>query len=87
MEARRMLAMVVREGISPDCIRRSSQQKLNGSRRDWNITKGEKLAEFGTITWSRALADVHLEDAETYCADIEAWAKSILEDTDFLAND
>lgn len=51
-----------------------------GQRR--SIVKGEKFAGFGTIAWTRTIADVRLTDAEEYCSDVRLWAKSIVADID-----
>jgi uncharacterized protein YecE (DUF72 family) len=83
LEARRMLALYIQEGVSPTELRRRGRQSLDSGQRDWSVTKGVKLAEAEEIPWSRSIADVRLEEAEAYCADVEAWAKSVLEDTEF----
>jgi hypothetical protein len=84
LEARKMVALFVQHGISPDDIRRRMQQKLDKIHRGWSITKGEKLAEFDMIVWSRSIADIRVDSAEIYCADVDGWAKSVVEDTEFI---
>jgi len=33
------------------------------------------------IAWSRTIADARLSTAEQYCADVRAWAESVLADS------
>ena len=79
-----MLALYVRQGISPNDLRRRMQQELDNGHRSWSVTKGEKLSKIDSIVWSRSIADIRLDNAETYCADVDVWAKSVLEDTESI---
>ena len=84
LETREMVAQFVRQGISPANLSRRNRQRLDGSRRDWSITRGAKLVGFDAIIWSRTIADIRVNDPDIYCADIERWAKSIVEDTEIV---
>jgi len=81
LEARKMLAQFVQKGVTPAAMRRQNRSRFDSGRRTWSVTKGAKLSEFDTITWSRTIADVRLDYPEVYCTDVKQWAKSILEDT------
>ena len=82
LEARDMVAQLIRQEIPPAGIRKENRQRLDNGHRTWSITKGAKLSEFDRIVWSRTIADVRFDSPENYCTDIESWAKSLLEDTD-----
>lgn len=82
LEVRKMVAQFVEEGVTPAEIRKRNRARLDSRQREWSITKGPKLAEFDTITWSRTIADVRLDDPQTYCADVERWAESVLADAE-----
>ena len=58
--------------------------KFDSGHRTWNFTKGGKLAGVENILWSRTIADVRLDTADQYCADVLSWGKSILVDTEAL---
>jgi hypothetical protein len=85
LEARKMLAQFIQEGVTPAEMRQRNRSRLDSAQRTWSVTKGAKLAEFDTIAWSRTIASVRLEDVESYCADIKLWAISVLEDTEPMA--
>jgi hypothetical protein len=84
LEARKMLALYVRQGISPNDLRRRMQQELDNGHRSWSVTKGERFSKIDSKVWSRSIADIRLDNAETYCVDIDVWAKSVLEDTESI---
>jgi hypothetical protein len=84
LEARKMIARFIREGITPAVIRKENRLMVDGGHRTWSINKVEKLSEFDAIIWSRSLADVRTDDPGTYCSDVRLWAGSILEDTESL---
>ena len=85
LEARRMLAQFVQGEITPAEYRKRQRGKFDQSRRAWRVTRGEKLAAFGMIVWSRTIADVCLTDAEQYCEDVRLWAESVLADSASLS--
>lgn len=71
-------------GLTPDEVRRRHRRDVDSGRRTWSITKGPKLAGVETISWSRTIADVRLDTAAHYCADVRAWAETILADSAVL---
>ncbi len=82
LEAREMLRQFVRKGITPARLRRENRAKVDGGRRKWSITQGDKYARFDSIVWTRTIADVRLDDPQVYCADVRQWAESVLADTE-----
>lgn len=81
---RERLLQYVNSEASPSMIADSDCRKFDNGHRTWSFTKGEKLAGVEDIVWSRTIADVRLDTAEHYCADVLAWGKSILSDTEAL---
>ena len=45
------------------------------------MPSGEDLPGFESLTWSRSIADLHLDDPQTYSAGVQQWARSVLQDT------
>jgi hypothetical protein len=86
-EARNILARFIRDGMTPVQIRRQNRSRLDSRHRSWSITKGAKLPEFDSIVWTRTIADVRLDDPETYCKDVIVWAERVLADTEGLIQD
>jgi hypothetical protein len=84
LEAREMIAQFIQDGVTPTEMRKQNRSRLDSRHRRWSIIKGTELSEFDTIVWTRTIADVRLDDPETYCADVRLWAASILADTELL---
>lgn len=84
LEARKMIAQFVQDGIPPAEMRRRYRLKLESRHRTWRVTKDAKLSEFDTIIWTRTIADVRFGDPQVYCADVKRWATSALADTELL---
>ncbi len=84
--ARDLLYQFVYRGLTPAVARRKNRKKLDSGKRDWNLTKGEKLPGVEVVKWTFTIADVRLDTAEHYCADVRRWAESVLADTEKLVD-
>jgi hypothetical protein len=78
---RDLLSRFVEENLDPQTARHEIQQSPQGSQRGWSLTRGEKHPGVATIRWTRTVADLRLDSPDHYCADVRAWARSILEDS------
>jgi hypothetical protein len=85
LATRRLLARLVDAAITPATARRQGRGAAGGERRTWSFTRGPKLAGVDNIRWTCTIADVRLDSAEQYCADVCRWAASVLADTAALA--
>ncbi|MCK6630388.1 MAG: DUF5946 family protein [Anaerolineae bacterium] len=86
LEARELLVKFMRQGQTPAEIRRQNHQRLDSGRRTWSVTRGEKFSPAG-VSWTRTIADVRLDNAEVYQADVTLWARAVLADTEDLLHD
>jgi hypothetical protein len=80
IEVYKLLIKFVREDWTPEMARRQNRVAADSGKRDWSFTKGEKLPGVEDILWQYTIADVRLDAAEHYCADVRRWAESILQD-------
>ncbi|HSM58288.1 MAG TPA: DUF5946 family protein [Candidatus Sulfomarinibacteraceae bacterium] len=85
LEAREMLSQFVNHGLTPAEARRKHSQTLDRAQRPWRVTEGEKITEVADIRWQRTIADVRLDNADLYRADVRRWAASVVADTEQLA--
>ena len=67
-------------GLHPDEARARVRSEVGSNKRTWSFTRGEKLVGVAGIAWTRTIAEVRLDTAEHYCADVRAWAASIIAD-------
>jgi hypothetical protein len=78
---RELLVQFIEQDKTPAEVRAQNRRKLDSHQRKWSITKGERISTEG-LTWTRTIAAVRLDNPDTYCADVELWAKSVLADTE-----
>jgi hypothetical protein len=78
--ARKMLAQFIRQGVNPSTMRQQMRDQMDSGKRKQSITRGPKLVAVGSVKWTRTIANVRLDDAQTYCADVRQWAESVLQD-------
>jgi hypothetical protein len=82
--ARDLLYQFVYRGLTPAAARRQNRKKLDSRKRDWSLTKGEKLPGVEAVKWTFTIADVRLDTAEHYTRDVRRWAERVLADTEQL---
>ncbi len=84
LEVRKLLSKFVYDNWTPAMARRQYRVSADSGHRTWSFTKGAKLAGVENVSWSFTIADIRLDSAEIYCADVTRWAKQILADTEDL---
>jgi hypothetical protein len=86
LAVRELLYEFIFRDLTPAMARQQNRMKLDSGHRTWNLTKGVKLPSVENIKWTYTIADVQLDTAETYCADVLRWAERILENSEQLVN-
>jgi hypothetical protein len=78
--------MLVRflNGLTPEAARHDSRKAVDAGNRMYSFTRGPKLVGVESITWTRTIADIRLDTAEHYCADVWAWAEQVVRDSEDL---
>jgi hypothetical protein len=71
-------------GTTPAEARRRSRWAVASGNRTYSFTKGPKLAGVEAIAWTRTIADVRLDMAEHYRADVRALAERVVRDAEAL---
>ena len=84
LQSRALLAEFVEQGHIRIRYAGSIARHLIISSAPGASPRGDRLAEFDRIIWTRTIADLHTEEPVQYCKDVRAWAESILADTEFL---
>jgi hypothetical protein len=82
LEVRKLLSKFIYEGWTPEMARRQNRVSADSGHRTWSFTKGAKLPGVEQIVWTYTIADVRLDTAEAYCADVRQWAEHILADSE-----
>jgi hypothetical protein len=77
----RLLHEFVYDGLTPAAARRRLQRPMGSDQRQWSLVNGPKLPGVEDIAWSFTIAEVRLDTAEHYQADVRAWAEAVLADS------
>ena len=80
LETRQLLRAFLDENKGPAEIRRQNSLKVDSGHRQWKIASSDNLPVIHGATWTKTVLDVRLENAETYRADVTAWARAALVD-------
>ncbi|HEY3311081.1 MAG TPA: DUF5946 family protein [Anaerolineales bacterium] len=79
---RQLLREFLVERKSPLEVRRQNRDVVDSGRRKWKIRSNDGLAKISRTTWTKTILDVRMTTPEVYCADITAWAKAALKDSE-----
>ena len=73
------------ENKSPAYIRKQSKDVVDSGKRKFKIKSKTGLPVINKTAWRKTILDVRAENAEVYCEDVTAWARSVLEEAEELA--
>ena len=67
------------EKKSPSYIRKQNRDIVDSGKRTFKIAEKNGLPKINRTQWTKTILDVRMDmGAEVYCADVEAWAMSVL---------
>ena len=70
------------ENKSPAYIRKQNKDVVDSGKRTFKIQSKTGLPVIDKTTWRKTILDVGAENAEVYCEDVTAWARSVLEEAE-----
>jgi hypothetical protein len=85
LSMRELLREFLVENKSPVQIRRQNKAMVDSGNRTWKITSRDGLPKITRVNWTRTILDVHLDTSAVYCADVTAWARTALDDSQSIA--
>ena len=68
----------------PAFIRKQNKDLVDSGKRKFKIKSRDGLPVINKTIWTKTILDVHTENAEVYCEDINSWANSVLGDAQGL---
>jgi hypothetical protein len=77
---RDLLREFIVEGKSPSVIRQQVKDSVDSGKRTFKFKSKDGKPVIHKSTWTRTILDVRTENPETYCADVAAWARAVLEE-------
>jgi hypothetical protein len=80
LHERELLREFLVENKPPAFIRKQNKDLVDSGKRTFKIKSRDGRRIIQKSAWTKTILDVRFENAETYCADVTAWAKAVLED-------
>jgi hypothetical protein len=81
---RNLLREFLVENKPPAYIRKQNKDVVDSGKRTFKIKSKTGLPVIDKTTWRKTILDVRAENAEVYCENITAWARSVLEEAKTL---
>ena len=77
---RNLLREFLIEKKPPAYIRKQNKDLVDSGKRKFKIKSKTGLPVINKTSWNKTVLDVRAENADVYCEDITAWARSVLEE-------
>lgn len=72
------------ENKTPAMVRKQIKDTVDSGKRTFKFKSKTGVPVINKNTWRKTILDVRPENAEVYCEDITAWARSVLEEAEEL---
>ena len=72
------------EKKTPATIRMQIKDTVDSGKRTFKFKSKTGVPVINKTTWQKTILDVRVENADVYCDDINAWARSVLEEAEAL---
>jgi mannosyltransferase OCH1-like enzyme len=82
---RELLNEFLVENKPPAFIRKQNKDLVDNGKRTFKIKSRDGVPIIHKTTWKRTILDVRVENAQVYCEDVKAWARSVLVEAEALA--
>jgi hypothetical protein len=73
------------ENKPPAYIRKRNKDVVDSGKRAFKIKSKTGVPVINKATWTKTILDVRVENAEAYYEDINAWAQSVLEESEKIS--
>jgi len=79
---RNLLKEFLVENKPPAFIRKQNKDLVDSGKRTFKIKSTDGKAVISKNTWTKTILDIRMDNAEVYCKDVTAWARSVLEESE-----
>ena len=84
LHERELLREFLVENKPPAFIRKQNRDLVDSGKRTFKIKSRDGKPVINKSSWTKTILDGRTENAEAYCVDINAWARSVLEDAETI---
>jgi len=67
---------------TPAYIRQQNKDLVDSGKRAFKIKSTDGVSVINKTSWTKTILDIRMANAGDYCEDVNAWAKSVLEDAE-----
>jgi hypothetical protein len=85
LHERELMREFLVEKKPPAFIRKQNKDLVDSSKRAFKIKSKDGKPVISKTSWTKTILDVRTENAEVYCEDVTAWARSVLEEAEAVA--
>ncbi len=85
MYERDLLRQFLVENKPPAMIREQINDTIDSGKRTFKFKSKDGVPVIDKSTWKKTILDVRTENADVYCKDVTAWARSVLEEAEAIA--
>jgi hypothetical protein len=82
---RELLSEFLVENKPPSFIRKQNKDLVDNGKRKFKITSRDGLPVINKSKWANTILDGSIKNAEVYCADVTAWARSVFDEVEAIA--
>jgi hypothetical protein len=84
LHERELLREFLVDNKPPAFIRKQNRDLVDSGKRTFKIKSRDGQRIIQKTTWTKTILDVRAENAKEYCADVTAWARSVLEEAEAI---
>lgn len=84
LHERELLREFIVENKPPSFIRKQNKDLADSGKRKFNFKSKDGVPVINKTIWTKTIVDVRAENADVYCEDVTAWARSALEEAEGL---
>ena len=84
LHERKLLKEFIVENKPTAFIRQQNKDLVDSGKRTFKIKSTDGKPVINKATWKKTILDIRMDNAEDYCDDVTAWARSALEDSQEL---
>ncbi len=85
LHERELLREFLVENKSPAFIREQNRDLMDSGKRTFKIKSRDGKPVINKTSWAKTILNVRTENAEVYCVDVAAWARSVLDEAESIA--
>jgi uncharacterized protein DUF5946 len=82
MHERALLREFIVENKSPQFIRKQNKDLVDSGKRKFKFKSKDGVPVISKTQWAKTILDVHSEGPEMYRREINAWARSVLQEAE-----